>query len=505
MPLTLIKSTLQSRSARQLVTGGVTRYINLFPSIGGDRDESGNVLTRIFSPLSQAAGWLFGALSWVTIRVTDIFGWLVGGVTRLSTFNWNASDDQLRALQRSQNITMAAIWGSVTGQGLGWLAGIGVGYGVGMLCPVIGGSALARYITSSVLDEATAELTLGLRAALVQTAETVGNNLLISGYMQYRNLLKSAPDRVLRSIYGEETANFIKSSWGREGEPSMTFSGFIEERVESIDNDVVRVFVENMLEEGWDSFVESGFIIAYELDNAFSQSRASQNASLGKERSVILTPDVRANEKIVISGKEELAKQAIADTMNTFSLIYNRDVGNIVGLTEKEYLKAQPLRRKAHFVFRHRPSPPWKDEEGQIRDFSYAVPDLKTGLSWLELKAAARPFIWGEYRATANLDNGRQMAIYGASPNEAENALLRLLALSRAEIVTLNVSQEKIRHPSLRKRPTTIYPAYVHLLVRRPSTDPTDITDLNGNTSSEERQRVLLWPDTEPSDFVPFN
>lgn len=502
MPLQIVKSALQSRSARQSITRGAQRFIDLFPATG--EEDDGNIITRVFNPVARVAGWLWGVLGWVSIRVTDIFGWLIGGVTRLSTFDWNATDEKYRQLQSNQNLTMAAVWGSFAGQGLGWLAGIGVGYGVGLLCPVIGGSQLARYIASSVLDEATAELTLGLRSALVQTAESLGNNLLLSAYMQYRNLLKNAPERVLRRVYGEDTAGFIRHQWGREGQPTMTFAGFIEEQVESIDNDILRVFVENMLEEGWDSFVEAGFIIAYELDNAFSQTRASSNAALGKERAVILTPDVRTDEKIVITGKEELAKQAITNTMNTFTLVHNRDVGNIVGMTEKEYLKAQPLRRKAHFIFRHRPSPPWKDDEGQIRDFSYAVPDLKAGISWLELKTAARPFLWGEYRATANLDNGRQMAVYGGSPNEAENALLRLLTLSTADIVTLNVAQEKIRHPSLKKHATLIYPAYVHLLVRRPSVDPTDRTDLNGGTFSQEKQRVLLWPDEEPDDFVPF-
>lgn len=502
MPIQIVKSTLQSRTARQTITRGVQRFVDLFPSTG--EEENGNILTRIFNPVARVAGWLWGALGWVSIRVTDIFGWLIGGVTRLSTFDWNATDEKYRQIQSSQNLTMAAVWGSFAGQGLGWLAGIGVGYGVGLLCPVIGGSQLARYIASSVVDEAASELALGLRAALIQTAETLGNNLLLSAYMQYRNLLKNVPERVLRTVYGDETADFIRYQWGREGQPTMTFSGFIEEQVESIDNDILRVFVENMLEEGWDSFVEAGFIIAYELDNALSQSKASSSAALGKERAVILTPDVRADEKIVISAKEELAKQTITDTMNTFTMIYNRDVGNVVGLTEKEYLKAQPLRRKAHFIFRHRANPPWKDGDGQIRDFAYAVPDLKPGVSWVELKAAARPFLWGEYRATANLDNGRQMAIYGGSPNEAENALLRLLTLSTADLITLNVAQEKIRHPSLKKHATLIYPAYVHLLVRRDSTDPTDRADLNGGTYSEERQRVLLWPEIEPEDFVPL-
>lgn len=498
MPLQILKTALASRTARQWATNGVVRTLNLDNSLDAANDDQGNLISRVINPVRRAAGWLWGGLQWTSIRVTNIFGWLFSGLTRLSTFNWNGTDEHLQELQRGQNLTLSAVWGSFVGQGLGWLAGIGVGYGIGFLCPVIGGAGLARSLAFSVTDEAAEELRFGLRAALVQTAETLSNNLLISGYLQYRRLLKTAPRALLERVYGAETADFIQSQWGAAGQPSLSFAEVIEERVESIDNDAVRVFVENALEEGWDSFMEAGFIIAYELDTAFSQAKQSQAAALGKQRTVILNPDARTDETVMVSGQQALAKQSIESTLNTFRFIHNRDVGQIVGQPVNDYLRAQPQRRKLTIVFRHRQQPPWVDTDGQIRQASYAVPDVKAGLSWRALKAAAKPYLWGEYRATANLDNGRQMAVYGASEQEAENTLMRLLTLSTAELVTLSVSQEKIRHPNLRKRPMMVYPAFAYLLVRRPSIDLQGRTDLQGNVYDSEKVRIDLWPQEEP-------
>ena len=54
--------------------------------------------------------------------------------------------------------------------------------------------------------------------------------------------------------------------------------------------------IKDAKEEFVDSFIEAGFIIAYELDNAISQAKKAQNQILGKERTIILEPDRRTDE-----------------------------------------------------------------------------------------------------------------------------------------------------------------------------------------------------------------
>lgn len=501
MGLQIVKSSLASRAARRLITGGVSRVVSLFPNIDDEDGGDGGIISRVFNPLSRVVGFLWGALSWFSIRITDIFSWLISGVTKITSFDWNASDQQLRALQESQNTALASIWGGVVGEGVGWLAGIGVGYGVGMICPVLGGANLARYISTRVIDEAVSSISVSLRNAILQSVSTLGNSLLLSAYMQYRRLLKAVPVNVLSAVYGEDTAAFIKNLWGNEGGPEMSFSQFVEDTVAEIDSNALRAFVSSLLSEGWDTFVEAGFIIAYELDSALSQTRFSQNEILGRERAVLLQPDVRGDEKIFVAAKEELAIQTIESALHTFTFINNRDVGQLVGQPVDDYLRAQPHRRKANIVFRNYPRPPWTTRENRLKEVSYAIPDLRAGITWNELKNAAQPYRWGPYRATANLINGRQMAVYGASVSEAEAALMRLFSLSTTEIVTLNVSEERIRHPGLKKQETLVYPAFAHLLVRSPISTDGDIKVLSGQEYVERRARIAIWSDHEPSNF----
>jgi len=90
------------------------------------------------------------------------------------------------------------------------------------------------------------------------------------------------------------------------------------------------------------------------------------------------------------------------------------------------------------------------------------------------------------------------MACYGATAAEAERKLKELLELSTCELITLSVSEEKDRHPNLRKESREMYPAYATLLIRRSTAELTGLNDLSGNTYRQETIRVDLWPESEP-------
>ena len=302
-----------------------------------------------------------------------------------------------------------------------------------------------------------------------------------------------------------DTARFIRSEWGNEGGPDLSFSNVIEESIESIESDALRAFIESALDEGFDSFIEAGFIIANELDGAYSSAKVAQKTSgLGPERRVLLYPDRRTDERIVVAGKEENAKQEIQSAISQHRLIGSRDVGQIVGQPLNDWVRAQPQRRKLTVVFRNQPEPPWRRDEIEYKETTITIPDLDFGVTWTRLKQVLRPYIWGEWRATAQLTNGRQMAVYGGSKQEAENTLLRCLQLSTTELSTLSVSQEVLRHPDLRKRPIQVFPAYATLLVRRDSVERTGRTFINGDNQETDIIRIQLWPDEEPPDLEPL-
>lgn len=500
-----IKATsLLSRAKRKGITGGKPRRIStaLKFSEAGQGSSGGNIVQRVFRPLARFAGWAIKQiLSGLTISVTAIFQWVVNGAMAIARFDWNKSDQAIRELQKNNNITMAAIWGSFVGQGFGWLTGIAVGAGIAYLVPVIGGASLAKMIASKAGTEALDELYYGLRGAISQTVKSLGTNATLSAYMQIRKLIKKAPKSFLVGIFGEQNAEFIQKQWGREGGPDLSLATQFEERLEAIESDTLRTFLESAAEEYWDGFMEAGFIVAQELDDAYAQLKRHEEVNgVGQERAVFLTPDKEApQERIYLEGPEKLVKQQALTALSTHRMVYNRDMGQIVGMPAEDWYRAKPQRRKATIVFRSVPRPPFRLPNGdRPKEATYSIPDAKMGLSWADLKAFTQPYMWGEWRANANLDNGRQMAVYGASAQEAEITLKRLMRLSTANLVTLSVTQEKERNIKLKKHPTRMYPIYATLLIRTPSTDLTGRTDLSGNTWDERKERIPLWRDEEP-------
>lgn len=330
----------------------------------------------------------------------------------------------------------------------------------------------------------------------------MASRVLINSYMNVRRLLKNAPRGTLEVIFGEQTADFIRNHWGNEGGPNMSFAAQFERRLETL-SPSSQAFWEEFFDEAWDSFTEAGYIIASELDAAIASAKAGATLVNGQFRGVSIQPDSRIEgEQAVFVGREETLKPAIQTYINTHRLVHNRDIGQIVGQPAEDWYRAKTQRRKLTLFFRSTPRPPYyrRDNE-QLRSATYSVPDPKITLTWSQIKRAARQFTWGRYRCTANLDNGRQMAVYGASPAEAEEKLRDLLDLSEANIITLTIAEEKERNSRLRKQPTVLYPAWATVLVRRPALDLNGRTDIDGNSWDEEHVRFALWTEEEPEEF----
>ncbi len=509
--LKIIKQKLYSREIREkLVPNKGARSLDLKHAI--TRPDEKNVLDKIgdffnntgltgfVSGTLNLLGWAGGGLA------TGIYSWVVGRVEQIKSFNWNASDKELEDMMESQNVRIASTWGSALGQGAGWLAGIGVGYGISFLCPVIGGATLAKTVASKVGAEAFEEVSRGLGNAIINTFGAVGNNALISGYINYRKLLKSIPTNVLDSIYGKSTSEFIKKNWGGAGQPQISFNSSMDEFVESIQNTKLRAFVDSFLESSWDSFMESGYIVASEVDAAYAQAKRANEHSKGKRRTVKLTPDKRRkDEELILSAGGNDIETETLSTLNNYRLIANRDVGQIVGMPADDYVTAKPLRRQLTIVFKTKKEPPWKNPDGtQAKQYEVTIPDADLGLTWAKIKLAAKNYTWGKFRATAHLDNGRQMAVYGSSKSEAEKVLRRLVTLSTAKILSLNVTEEvEKKNLNLKKEAKMVYPAYANLLVRRPTTgEGRNFTD--GTKTSEDRIRIDLWPNEAPKGLLPL-
>lgn len=477
----------QGKTGEALIRGGtgqlVPRKISKLTKLGEDQ-QPGNLAQRLWDGAKRLTGFVGTLFKGIGFSATKVFQGLLNVGTKIWTFNWNASDAELSQMIKGQNLALASAAGSAVGGTLGWIASIGVGYGISFLCPVIGGAVLARYIAGTVTREALEEMIPQYGNLLQQVAGTLANNAAIFGYMKARKIFKFLPQG--------------------NGGPDMSFAAQTERAIEAIPNEYVRAFVESAVDEFADAFMEGGFIIATEIDNAYAQHRIANQAMLGTERTVKVVPDTNADDEVLTFAKvpQNLLMPAIQSAVNTHRLVHNRDMGQIVGQPATEWARARPQLRQLTIVFRDRPKPPWRHTDGKrCREATYAIPDVRPGLTWREIKNVADAFNWGKYRATAQLDNQRQMAVYGASPGEAKAKLRELMRLSTAEILTLSVTEEEDRPIKLKKDTTRMYPAFATLLARRNSTDANGRVTLDNRILDERIHRFPLWTDTEPKNM----
>lgn len=399
----------------------------------------------------------------------------------VSYFDWNQSDNSIKQQIESNNLAMIQLAGRFVGSGVVRITSVGVAAGASMRYPVIAGRV------AKVLAEDTRQTVRGDFIAMVQgLRELAVENALLSMVLAFRQ----------RRWFGQEPRP--------EDGPVSTIAGAIDERVQAIDEQNLRSFVMGALEGAEDAFWDVGYIVSMTLDDIVAANQFSRANELGPTRAVKVTLDANnPDEAIVLSGPESVVQNSLETTLVHHQLIHNRDVGQIVGIPSEHYARARIQSRILAIRFKSKERPPYKDADGRrSKEIQYTVCDAKPGLTWAEIKTAARRFTWGPWRATALLDNNRQMACYGVSGAEAEQQLRSLITLSMASLVTLTVSEEKIRNPAHVKRPTMMYPAYA-TLVSAPS-DFQGVPVGGSRAFRRNRRRITLWTDTEPDDLGPL-
>lgn len=492
----------------------VVRKIGNLTKLATQTKSDGGILGFLWDKGKDFLGWIGGsAFKFLTFSATSIWSWVVSGIETLKAFDWNASDKALQQGLESTNVQLAGIWGGLVGQGIGWLAGIGVGYGISFLCPVIGGAGLAKLVASKTSIEALEELSASLSVAIRQTVAIVGKNLLTQGYINYRRLLKNAPRGLLEAIYGKDGADFIQKVWGREGGPNMSFNFQMNQAVESISNKAVQAFVEEMLEESWDSFMEAGFVVAAEIDNAYSQFKQASQAALGSARSVeiILDKEVEDKEELrFINTPQRLLMPAVQSTINTYRLMHNRDVGLIVGSPLDEYVKGKPQSLRLVINMFSRKEPPfYRGVQKDVRVVDITIPDVKRSkLDWNIIKrcvGGSDGYMWGHFKANAHLTGGRVLRVFGATEKEAESRIKALLELTDAELLTLSITEEKkvgarLKQPKLFKTATRIYPGYFTIINREELLDPEKGRATKTQNYRDKKVRIPLWVQKEPAN-----
>jgi hypothetical protein len=171
--------------------------------------------------------------------------------------------------------------------------------------------------------------------------------------------------------------------------------------------------------------------------------------------------------------------------MATHQMLDNRDVGVLInGGPTDEYITPGVQERSLLIEFREKTSPPWRMPSGKrARCREITIPDVKRGLTWEEIKLAAKQYTSGQRLVTARLNNGRQMQCYASSENEGIQKIKELLKLSTAEIWPNGARDSGYIDPTPTRRslPYIVYPCKAVLVWKKRAADLEGREDIAGN------------------------
>ena len=481
--IAITRTALKSQVVREFIGD---RVIDVFASITATESESdGGAISQILGVGKRLIGFvskvIFGVAKWLLRNLWDIILTLS---FEIAYFDWNQTDAAIESQIRANNLQIVGQLGELFGVGSVWIASIAIAGFATIKWPVLAGKVFL-----DLAQEGGEEVRAELRSFLSQARNSLARNVVLSSLLTARRL----------RIFGLEPIENQREPW--------RIAGAIEEKIESIDNDYIRTFVENAVEGAVDALIEVGYIVTYSIEDFYRSQKLAQEQYLGPQRGVVLTPDDRLpNANIVLTGTQELAKQNIEQALTLSRGVYDRDIGQVVGMPILDYLRGGVQQRKLTIVWKSVERPPWTPAPGAngVKEVSYTIPEVEVGLTWQEIKTAAKSWVWGRCRCTANLEGGRQMSVYGATEQEAEDKLRELHLLCTKPILTISVSREGDRHLNLKKEAVRMYPAYATLVVRRATNETNGIKDLSGQPYTTETTRIELWTNSEPFDFVPI-
>lgn len=465
------RDSLASKVIREVIG---ERVVNLSEQYASDGIEGG-LFSQIFNLGARLTGFLISAvLSGISWSLSSLWDVAVEAYFELKYFDWNQTDAEIKTDLAANDAAIAGAFGRLAGTGLVWLAGIGVSVGLAFKFPVV-----SSRVALAIAEEGGQEIRSALVNLIIVARQAAIRSALLGGLLTARKL----------ELFGLKPVINAKKPW--------TFAEQIESKIQQLPSASLRSFVSNFGDAVEDSIIELGYVVSFTLDDHFANQRFASQSTLGVNRTIELTPDIVVEEeRIIIESPQELL---ISDTQNILAhhqLIHNRDVGQIVGMPEQDYVSPRPQRRKLKVIFRGKKEPPWRLPDGKYAMTAEVnIPDAKPGISWQDLKSTIKQYTWGKYRVTAHLNNGRQMRVHAVSYGEGEQQLTEYIKLSTAEIIRFNHGVTETNNPEDPSRsivPQVVYPAYAKLVLGDVRLDGTI------RSKSTQTKRVNLWPDEAP-------
>jgi len=334
--------------------------------------------------------------------------------------------------------------------------------------------ALGAHVLLNVGQEALDEFIGGLSALARYSAQALIRSWIYNSFKAGRKWLFTNPTPLKRSLsrffginYDSERQLYLDKKSGQ-----WSFAQRDRDRIESIENPLLRDFIEEAYEEFGEACIEAGFVVASSVESFY----AANQRTLGAERGVELQPDRTSDERFVLVGPQEIVKQQILQHLTHHQFIGNRDLGFITG--ESELKRRVPTSKKTLVIhWRNFDRPPWtRKGKPNIRSQN-VLEDLKPNITWSELKLATKRFTTGDTRVTAFLSNGGQLSVLASTEDEGQEKLLALAQLTTNKIVRFTSGKQKMvlinRKPAIGdlkrgdiREEVLIYPAFAYFIAK---------------------------------------
>lgn len=485
------KDTLRSSLVRKIIG---ERFFDITAT--GESKSDGGIIGKIFNVGLKFVGFLinvaFGAISW---SFTALWGILVQAYFEIKFFDWNQTDAAIRSQIEANNTAIAGSLGSLSATGLVWLTGIGVAAGLTAKFPVLAGQVALR-----LAEEGGEEIRSELTNLLMTTRQAVISNLILGGFLTLRKL----------RWFGLAPVTQAKEPW--------TIAEKIDEKIEKIEDRLLRTFVESFLDQLEESIIEMGYVIAFTLDDYYAAQKAAQEAL--QERTVVFTPDKNApDEKVIIEGNQSDVVQTLQNALVQHTFIHNRDVGMIFGQEITENVIQNTINNTSELTLKIQfygvKEPPWRRNGKITQRARTSIPNVKRSkLDWQTIKLAcggANGYLWGRFLGVGKLANSSgtitdEIKLWAATAQEAEEQIIALAALSDYQLVAINCTEErnygrKASGRVLYKETTRVYPAYFTLVnSQKILNEASGKTSLSG-TYEKQRAKILLYPSEKPDNF----
>lgn len=487
----------------------------------GARAGAKGFLDRVFQAGRQIAsvftwgnlrGFLIGAalaqIPSLVFSLSNLWSLFTNAALELYYFDWNIPDDQLDRQAKQRWQAYGGILGGTAGNALGYFA-----------CGIVPATSLfafderlAAYVLREVSQEAFEELTFELAYILRQSFRNLGRQTAGWLYKGARRWLKDPSNPIGGLIFGGRI-NEVREQWGAANAPSWSFAQAVEERIEKIPSTFWQNFTEELIEEAIDACIEAGYVLSNSIEGYYAQQRLAQTVTSDRQRVVEVQPNRQNDaEKFVLAGPESEVRAQLTTVLTTHQMVEDRDLGQVIGQPLDEYIRARPLDGlRLQFQLYSFKSPPYarRGDQRLVR-VTVTIADVdRSKLDWDRLRQVCggpNGYLWGRFKATARLDNGGSLKVYGGTPDEAEDRLRAFLSLSSAEIKTLSVTEEKkeaerLVNPKMFKEVTRVYPGQVSIINRQRTLALDRGSPSREGNFIDKRARFDLWRSVQPPDF----